>query len=69
MMFQQKNCTTSFRKKTRVFAVIALILIAGALMVIDGEALKREKPDNWDVSFPMVNAHISFDQTFYGGGK
>ena len=69
MMFQQRKYTTTFQRKTRIFAVIAVILVTAALIALDGAVLAKEAPENWDVSYPMANAHVSWEQTFFGGGK
>ena len=48
-----------------------LITLSGLLAVIialvAADCLKKDEPD-WDVSYPMVNTNVSWDQTFRAGG-
>lgn len=47
--------------------VLAVITIANAVFLLNRaeEARNRWEPD---VEYPMANAHISWEQTFYPGG-
>lgn len=58
--------TTKPQRKTRVFpAIIAAALVIGALVAAN-VIQDRQIEETWDVSYPIVNAHVSWDQTFYG---
>ena len=65
----RKEYSTKTVGKSRIIALIALMVVMAALIIADGVVMARETPANWDVSHPMVNAHVSWEQTYYGGGK
>ena len=51
------------RRKLALAALAALILAAAAILVYEARQVKPA----WDESYPIVNANISWDQTYYGG--
>lgn len=60
----QKNRST--RARAILIMVLAALTIAHAVTVLAAaERRTRWKPD---VVYPMANAHISWEQTFYPGG-
>ena len=66
MKYTTRNNKTAIVRAIILFLVAFLIVFGIALMLEDAEA----KLDAWEpnVSYPMANAHISWDQTYYGGG-
>ena len=58
-------CNTSRNKKegvkTAIWALILMILVA--LTAIE---LSWKEPASYDAEFPMANAKVSWNQTFYG---
>lgn len=60
----KKNRST--RARTILIMVLAALTIAHAVTVLaTAERRTRWEPD---VVYPMANAHISWEQTFYPGG-
>ena len=67
-----KKRAYDFQKECRIFAlvmtiILALIMIAGVLEacgVFDGQEVNVWKPTE---SYPMANAKISWNQTYYPG--
>ena len=58
--------TTKTQRKTRLFPVIiAAALVIGALVAAN-VIQDRQIEETWDVSYPIANAHVSWNQTFYG---
>ena len=55
------------RGRTILMVVLAVITIANAVFLLNRaeEARNRWEPD---CEYPMANAHISWEQTFYPGG-
>ena len=51
------------RKAIAVASLIILILAAAVVLIVEG----RNQEPAWDAEYPIVNAHVSWDQTFYGG--
>ena len=45
-------------------ALAVLTIIHGVMVLENADARTRWEPD---VEYPMANAHISWEQTFYGG--
>ena len=60
----KKNRST--RARTILIMVLAALTIAHAVTVLAA----AERRIRWepDVEYPMANAHISWEQTFYPGG-
>ena len=54
-----------FSKKSVFSKVLLAILIALIAFAVYAFSTARAKND-WDVEFPLANAHISWQQTFYG---
>ena len=68
-----KKRAYDFQRECRIFAfvmlaVLVIIMIFGILSVC--ELIESKNVPEWkpSVSYPMANAHISWDQTFYGNG-
>ena len=61
-----------FKKECRIFALVMMIIIilimAAGVMDACGVFVNKESSWKPTVSYPMANAHISWDQTFYGNG-
>lgn len=67
----QMNYNTKTRTKTRARTI--LIMVLAALTIVHGVMVLEKADagrDRWepDCEFPMANANISWEQTFYPGG-
>ena len=61
----KKNTNT--RARAILLCVLAVITIIHGVMVLE----KADRRSAWepDCEYPMANAHISWEQTFYGGAE
>ena len=66
MHYNTKRHSTT-RGRTILMVVLAVITIANAVFLLNRaeEARNRWEPD---VEYPMANANISWEQTYYPGG-
>ena len=53
------------RKGQIIFIVCILLAIVIGLVWNELEA--NNQPQTWQTSYPMANAHISWEQTYHGG--
>lgn len=53
------------RKVLAAVSLILLILAAAAVLIVEARNVKPA----WDESYPIVNANISWFQTYYGGSQ
>ena len=61
----KKNRST--RARAILICVLAVITIIHGVMVLEQAEAKRVRWEP-DVVYPMANAHISWEQTYYPGG-
>ena len=61
-MNNQKNCNTN-KAVSIALRVILLALIAFAVWAFSTASAGKD----WDVEYPMANAHIDWEQSFYPG--
>lgn len=57
---------STFDRKRKVIAAVSLIILIMAVAAVLIFEARNTKPA-WDDSYPIVNANISWDQTYYGG--
>ena len=60
----RRQYSTQTRERARFAAALAVILIICAGLFIGAEHTGKTA---WDTEHPMPNAHISWEQTYYGG--
>ena len=58
---------TQTRGRTILLVILAALTIANAAILLNKA---EERRNRWepDVEYPMANAHISWEQTYYPGG-
>ena len=52
------------KKITACIAILVILSMIAAFAVFES---RREPKPAWDTEFPIANAQVSWDQTFYGG--
>ena len=65
MNYNTKTSAKTRAKAILIVAMMVLTIIHGVTVLEKAAARVRWEPD---CEFPMANAHISWEQTFYPGG-
>lgn len=65
-MNHNKYITSSGKKEHIKTAIVILVLFAEVALGA-WEITRYREPTGWDISYPMINANVSWSQTFYPG--
>ena len=56
------------KKETKGQIIFVIMIILAIVIGLVWNAVEESnKPPTWQMSYPMANAHISWEQTYHGG--